>query len=431
MLAAATKLPVFDSILPVHLMLLSLLFTPLREYLMKTQTASVLTCGFLLFFFYSCRQEEYPSSAIGRVSFSLSQFTKSDGKVHQPSTPAYVTLSIEDSHDNVRELIKLQLYNFGQGYVSEHLELPVGNYKLTHFEVWDESDKIIYAAPLEGSEHASFVTHPLPMSFTIRNNYTQITTQVLAVADTIQTPNVDLDIRLQYPALTHFDSAYIVFKNSSSEIKYNLSLDNSSHVASAHVTAIACGEWKISTSYFSTIKATYKSLEKTAAVDITINPTATDLISIDNTVFVEDNTDSINVKSLIWEEYYYYQLYSAQKLEGFTRLPKDPTNPFVEISIFESKWIYVFTSRSFYNRSLDGNSNYHQGSCAFELYGKSGDTHDLLEKHIIDTTSLKPGILKVKDKTWNFVSGFIIMYDNNNNEVLFYYEWDSQTSEDG
>src|SRR5688572_29997598 len=66
-----------------------------------------------------------------------------------------------------------------------------------------------------------------------------------------QTRTVNLDIHLRYPALIPFDSAYIIFKNDSSEIKCNLALDNSSHIATGHITAIPCGNWKISTSYFS------------------------------------------------------------------------------------------------------------------------------------------------------------------------------------
>ncbi len=384
----------------------------------------------LLVIFCSCQQEETLLPAKGQVKFSLSEVTGSNGRSKETATPAFVELSIVDSKGDVQELIKLRLYNFGQGYLSENLELLTDNYKLTHFEVLDESSHTIYATPSEASDLARYVSDPLPINFTVKNEGTQVTPQVLVVLDDDQTKQVNLNIHLQYPALTLFDSAYIVFTNDSSEIKYNLALDNSLHVATGHVD-IPVGDWKISTSYFSNIIANYKSLETTGTVELAISHAATDLISTENTVFIKHKSDPVNIKSFIWEEYYYYQLYLGNTVEGFARLPKDPTNPFIDVSTFQSKWLYLFTSRSFYNSSLDGSSNYHQGSCAFEVYGKSGDSHDRLEKRIIDTTSLEPGILQVKNKTWNLVDGFIIMYDHSGNELLLYYEWDLRTPTGG
>jgi hypothetical protein len=244
---------------------------------------------------------------------------------------------------------------------------------------------------------------------------------------------VNLNIHLQYPDLVSFDSAYVVFKNTTTEVKLKLTLDNASHIATGSIADLPSGDWTISTSYFSTL-TDHKSLEKKGVVNLQITPIATDLISTETSVSLKGDADPVNLKSFKWAEYYYYQLYSHDqlyshyKLEGFARLPKDPTDPYFEVVTFQAKWTYVYTSRSFYNMSPDGTSNYYQGSCAFEAYGESGESHDRLERRIIDTTSLEPGILTVKDKIWNSVSGDIMMYDYNDNEILLYHVWDLRTS---
>jgi hypothetical protein len=240
---------------------------------------------------------------------------------------------------------------------------------------------------------------------------------------------VSLNITLQYPERVSFDSAYVVFKkDSTEEVKLILTLDNESHVATGYLADLPCGDWKLSTSYFNTIRTNHLSLEKNGVVTLQISPTATDLISTEAVVFIKEGVSPIHSKPFKWADYYYYQLFFDNKLEGFVRLPADPTNPYVELATFHARWVYIYTDRSFYNSSLDGISRYHLGTCAFETYGENGDNHDLLENHIVDTTSLEPGISKVRDKMWNFVDGVIIMYDNNDNEFFLYHVWDLRTS---
>lgn len=237
---------------------------------------------------------------------------------------------------------------------------------------------------------------------------------------------VNLDIHLHYPDLVSFDSANVVFKNSTMEVKLRLNLDNASHVATGHITDLPCGEWKVSTAYFNTID--HGTVEKNGVVKLQITPTATDLISTEAFVFVEEKADPIDLHSFKWTDYCHHQIFLENKREGFVRLPRDPTNPFMEITTVNPRWTYVFADRSFYNRNSEATSNYYQGSCAFEVYGKGGDNYDLLENHIIDTTSLESGISRVRDKVWNFVDGVILMYDTGGNEFLLFHTWDLRIS---
>lgn len=233
---------------------------------------------------------------------------------------------------------------------------------------------------------------------------------------------VNLNIHLYYPDLVSFDSANVVFKNSTTEIELKLNLDNASHIATGYITDLPCGEWKVSTSYFSTID--HGTLEKNGLVKLQITSTSTDLISTETFVYIEEKADPIKLRSFKWTDYCHHQIFIENKREGFVRLPRDPTNPFTEITTFNPRWTYVFAYRSFYHRNSEPTSNYYQGGGAFEIYGKGGDNYDLLENHIVDTTSLESGISMVRDKVWNFVDGIILMYDNNGNEFLLFHTWD-------
>jgi hypothetical protein len=347
----------------------------------------------------------------------------------QASTPAIILLSVQDRQGKRQENIKLVLYNFGKGYVSENLELQTGCYQLIQFAVMDAAHKVMYATPTEGSDLAEYVTDPLPMAFVVTNEGTQVIPQVLIVPG--YEPSVDLDINLRYPDLENFDSAFVVFRNSTSEIRSQLLLNNSTHIATGNVASIPCGEWKVSTSYFGTITKDHLSLEKGEEATLQVTSTSTDLISDEVGVYIKDEHE-IARRSFEREDYYYYKLYLNGKSQGFVRLPVDPINPFVQISTFESKWIYAYADRTFYNSSLNGTSNFLVGSGAFEVYGKSGVTHDRLGSSITDRTSLKPVISKVQGKVWNNVDCVIMIYGlEENEEILLFHRWDLRASSPG
>lgn len=138
----------------------------------------------LISLLYSCNHEERPSPTLGEATFSLAPKTKSNGRVSETATPAFVLVSIRNSNGKaVQNSKKLPLFAFGTNYLSESLPLQIGTYQLPQFAVLDATNKVIYATPLEGSELAKYVTNPLPMSFTVFENVTtQVVPQVLVVA---------------------------------------------------------------------------------------------------------------------------------------------------------------------------------------------------------------------------------------------------------
>lgn len=239
-----------------------------------------------------------------------------------------------------------------------------------------------------------------------------------------------LNLQIRFPDSGVYDSAYIVFSNADTEVKQKLTLNNATHTAVGVVTNITAGKWNISSSFFSTIVGDYESLEKNVSFDLILSGTTTDLIFDETSAFTKGGNHPVST-SIHWKGFYYYQLYSAglSAPEGFVRLPADPADPFVEIRTFHPKWIYAYVDRSFYNRSDDGTSNFYQGGGAFEIYGTEGNTYDRLARHIVDTTSLAPGISQVIDKVWNFADCLVVIegvaYDQT---LIIYHVWDLRSS---
>jgi hypothetical protein len=137
--------------------------------------------------FSSCDREDNVEPTKGAVQFSFGR--KQDNSGGRPSDseiPSGIAISIRNAEGQlVVENEVLNLLSFGHGYVSESLELAPGNYAVTSFLVLDDTDNTLYATPLEGSELASLVEDPLPVSFTVsENNGTVLALQVVDVTET-------------------------------------------------------------------------------------------------------------------------------------------------------------------------------------------------------------------------------------------------------
>jgi hypothetical protein len=131
----------------------------------------------------SCRYDEVPTIN-GHITFSLEQKNRSiGGRVNESFIPAAIFLSIKDQKgDYIFENKKIALLAFGQGYVSETLEMTAGSYSISQFLILDNTDKIIYATPLKDSDMAAYVKRPLPISFDVgENSSSQIVPEVVAV----------------------------------------------------------------------------------------------------------------------------------------------------------------------------------------------------------------------------------------------------------
>ncbi|MEO1255686.1 MAG: hypothetical protein AAFY41_12515, partial [Bacteroidota bacterium] len=120
------------------------------------------------------------------VSFGFVAPNENSGRIASELIPDKVRVTIKDMDEEIliQEGLILELFSFGDSYVSESLTLVTQNYQLTLFQVLDENDHIIYAAPLEGSDKASLVSDPLPLLFEVEEEgTTTVTPEVLLVAE--------------------------------------------------------------------------------------------------------------------------------------------------------------------------------------------------------------------------------------------------------
>src|SRR5687767_9210361 len=101
---------------------------------MKTFIKTILL---VLLLSFSCQPEENVSPDTGYATFSFDERNRTNGRHNETPTPAFVLLSVQGTNGDKREEIKLSLFSFGTDYLSEKLELSVGNYQVTQFVVLD------------------------------------------------------------------------------------------------------------------------------------------------------------------------------------------------------------------------------------------------------------------------------------------------------
>lgn len=136
----------------------------------------------------SCEKRDTGAPGKGKAKFSISvpeQSLKSAFTDSTESSSYQLLVSVVDMNGN--EVLSDELipvYQFGDGFISEKVELETGKYKLTKFMMIDPSGKVIYAAPRRGSPLAYLVDKPLPIPFAIYNDrVTTITPEVLPVKE--------------------------------------------------------------------------------------------------------------------------------------------------------------------------------------------------------------------------------------------------------
>jgi len=147
--------------------------------------------------------------------FSTSGNSAKDGTTSAKidDTPSAIILSIIDSSGAV--IISNKSYtltSFNGQFISENIELPIGDYNLTDFNVVNSNNEVIFSTPKQDSEFANLVSNPLPITFTVdpSNTPKNITPQVLRVEiedtpqdfgyvtfnfDIIETQNLFIEVR--------------------------------------------------------------------------------------------------------------------------------------------------------------------------------------------------------------------------------------------
>ncbi len=162
--------------------------TKLKNFFNRSIT-TVIACIALALVTGSCGNENDVTPAKGKVSLSFTSVANvsSNGRTRQEPIPGFVKLRVAGGDRNPQQYIELKVFAFGQGFISENLELPVGQYQLTDFFVFDEKGKLLYATPRENSTLAKLVADPLDIKFDVyADGNTQVNPEVLGVEDAAQ-----------------------------------------------------------------------------------------------------------------------------------------------------------------------------------------------------------------------------------------------------
>ncbi|WP_375579765.1 hypothetical protein ABWH96_01415 [Marivirga tractuosa] len=139
---------------------------------MKTLSTLVFL-GTLLLFSCSPETENVKDDQSGKVNFNLSLSNENGQSRQVLAVPAgsYLQISIETLEgEPVLEDETVDILSFNGNFVSEPLELNVGEYFLTEFLVISPDDEVLYATPISGSPMADLVSKSLPLYFEIEEN---------------------------------------------------------------------------------------------------------------------------------------------------------------------------------------------------------------------------------------------------------------------
>lgn len=143
----------------------------------------------LLMALMSCQDHQEP--VIKQVRFSVGwagETRTSDGRLQNLADPAGVLVTIQDGNGNiVKELEWLDLYKFGDGYLSKPMTLTTeqGQLYLSEFFVLDQNQSVLYTTPREGSMYAHLVADPLDIEFSIhKDEITTVTPEVVEIDET-------------------------------------------------------------------------------------------------------------------------------------------------------------------------------------------------------------------------------------------------------
>jgi hypothetical protein len=159
--------------------------TTMKSFKLRSLIVSVL----VLISFSQCKEDNV-KPALGDVQFSFNDEGKdnSGGRLTEAFEPAILLLSVQTPTGSaVVTLDEFQLYQFQtEGYISDALQLPAGEYKLTDFVVLNKDRQAIAATPKEGASMAELVTDPLPISFEVKVGQSRmVKPQVVALSQDI------------------------------------------------------------------------------------------------------------------------------------------------------------------------------------------------------------------------------------------------------
>ncbi|MCP4180211.1 MAG: hypothetical protein GY756_20800 [bacterium] len=155
----------------------------MKQKFMKHSLSIPLVLLLLVGFLNSCKKSsDNPALVESKVEFV---FSSSQIKSVSEQGLANIVISVEDAQGNsILNSEKIDIYHMNGKYISEPVEMLVGDYKLTRFLVLNGENDVVYATPKEGSDNAHLVEKPLPINFSAsEDSKIEVTPEVILVAN--------------------------------------------------------------------------------------------------------------------------------------------------------------------------------------------------------------------------------------------------------
>jgi hypothetical protein len=153
--------------------------------LIMKQNSLLISLWVLLFLFTQCSTEEDPQTGqTEQVQFAVAiPQTENDGGRTAADLPegSKLLISISNSDGAVLSSHSVTILKFGDEYITEPLDLPIGRYSVTDFLVTSAPGNVLFATPKHGSMLAGAVNRPLPFSFVVGKG--KITTYPMEVVN--------------------------------------------------------------------------------------------------------------------------------------------------------------------------------------------------------------------------------------------------------
>ncbi|WP_218973074.1 formylglycine-generating enzyme family protein [Labilibaculum manganireducens] len=116
----------------------------------------------------------------------------------------------------------ISLLNMNGYYIASPISLNVGEYALTEFLVMDDSNNVVYVAPLAGSEKAYLVKTPLSINFEVKKDEVlKLVPEVVSVGNSI--PSDFGYSTISFDVVPHFDFSLSAFIYNSTIQNWELS----------------------------------------------------------------------------------------------------------------------------------------------------------------------------------------------------------------
>ena len=140
----------------------------------------------ILLLFQQCSQNDpIENQSKPKITFSLSSPTLSSGRIKSGGITGVSRVVISLTTSSGEEVMTRQRINvsaFGDGFITDPVELEAGHYKVADFFLVDDTGSVLYASPHKGSFLGKLLKHPLNQEFAVvRNKNTNLDVEVVSV----------------------------------------------------------------------------------------------------------------------------------------------------------------------------------------------------------------------------------------------------------